>query len=217
MTDAATATAPDPRREGPPGSTRAFVDEKVTHIQNGYVRYPQSAESRAALAKLRRGVGREPGTVAEVLPLTVNPDARSDQDGPTADERAIHAALTLYAVHQQSQDRRMHVPGTPFGAALGRIRFRDGEENPGVVRRFQALGTAGGFTESMAHARALITLLRGVGVGFDYGRFATDLVQLQDPARAAGVRLRWGRDFYRTRPPAADGAATPTAATSEEL
>lgn len=217
MSEAGTTTAPEPRREAPPGSTWAFVDATVSEIQRGYLRFPQASSSRAALAKLRRGVGREPGTVAEVLPLTVNPDARPHQDGPTADERAIHAALTLYAVHQQSQDRRMHVPGTRFGTALGRIRFRDGEENPGVVRRFQALGTASGFTESMAHARALITLLRSAGVGFDYGWFAFDLVRLQDPARAADVRLQWGRDFYRTRPPASDDAATPTDANPEEL
>ncbi len=198
-----------------PMSTEAFVTAQITPIQAGYLRYPQSSRSRAALAQLRRGVGRDPGTVPEMLSLTVNPDdrwARGDQ--PTADECAIHLALTLYAVHQQSQNRRMHVPGQSFGSALGRIRFTGGEENPGVLRRFQALGTAHDLREVAAHARALITLLRGAGQGFDYGRFARDLVRLQDPTRADGVRLAWGRDFYRVR---ATDQQTTTDTTPEEL
>lgn len=208
------------RRTGggaPPGSTSDFVGRTIAALQHGYLRVPASSSSRAALAQLRRGLGRRPGDVPEVLRLTVNPDAPEvRQDAPTADEWAIHAAMTLYAVHQQSQSRRMHVPGTRFGTALGRIRYRDGAENPGVVRRFQALGTATSLDEVLAHARALVTLLRGAGEGFDYGAFAVDLVHLQDPAHAADVRLAWGRDFYRTRPQAAD-ATTPTTTATEEL
>lgn len=222
MSDPSTTTDPDaapPPREAPTGSTRAFVESTVVRLQSGYLRDHPTSESRASLAKLRRGLGHEFGTIPEALPLTVDPAGWNHAlpDEPTADERAIHAALTLYALHQQSQSKRMHVPGVRFGQALGRVRYRDGAENPGVVRRFQALGTATSLTEVVVHARALITLLRGAGEGFDYGRFAADLVRLQDPVRAGSVRLDWGRDFYRTRPPAADDSATPTDATSEEL
>jgi len=228
MSDPSTTTTsiprrgPSPKREAPPGSTWAFVDEQVSHIQRGYLRYPPASGARAALAKLRRGLGHEAGTVPEILKLTINPDApRPHRDEPTADEHAIHAALTLYAVHQQSQNRQMHVRGRSFGSALGRIRYREGAENQGVVRRFQALGTATDLNEAVVHARALVTLLRGAGEAFDYGRFAVDLVRLQHPAHASAVRLAWGRDFYRTRPTAVDepaDSATPTAGTtSEEL
>jgi len=223
MSDPTITTAPDaapsPQRGAPPGSTRAFVESTVIRLQSGYLRDRPTSESRASLAKLRRGLGHEFGAIPEALALTVNPAVRDPTlpDEPTADERAIHAALTLYALHQQSQSRRMHVPGVRFGQALGRVRYREGAENPGVVRRFQALGTATDLNEAVVHARALITLLRGAGEGFDYGRFAADLVRVQDPTRAGAVRLDWGRDFYRTRPPAADESATPTDAISEEL
>ena len=222
-----TADAPSPPGgAGPwkPGATQRFVDGQVSRLQAGYLRRPPSSRARADLARLRRVVGHEPGADIEILDLTTDPDApRPTQDEPTVDERAIHVALTLYAVHQQSQERRMHVPGQSFGSALGRLRYVEGEENPGVVRRFQALGTATDFAEVAIHARALVTLLRGAGQGFDYGLLARDLVALQDPRRAQGVRLAWGRDFFRTRATAPDAAAdrtdtdTTTTPTAEEL
>lgn len=179
-------------------TTGGFVSWQATRLQSGYTRYPQSARSRAELAQLRRAVGRPIGTVPEALPLLVNPWAPPTRgEKPTWDEIAIHTALPLFALHQQSQDRPVHRHGTSFSTALGRLRFTDGQENPGVVRRFQALGVASSFGEIAAHARALITLLRGAGGAFDYGRFADDLVGLQSPHRADHVRLSWGRDFYR--------------------
>lgn len=199
------------------GTTERFVDATVSRLQAGYLRRPPDSRSRAALARLRRAAGHEPGTDVEILDLTTNPDApRAGGDDPTPEERAIHVALTLYAIHQQSQDAKMHVRGRAFGAALGRIRYADGEESPGVVRRFQALGTATDLAEATVHARALVTLLRGAGQGFDYGQLARDLVNLQHPARAQAVRLAWGRDFFRTRASAAAEHAEPTATLTAE-
>lgn len=196
-------------------STSEYVATTIGAIQSGYLRNPQSSRSRADLARLRRGVGKPAGSVPEILDLTLNPDDRRSDgyDGPSPDEQAIHLALTLYAVHQQSQHQRMHVAGRSFGAALGRLRYVDGQENPGVVRRFQALGTATDLNEVAVHARALTTLLRRAGLGFDYGRFAQDLVLLQLPTRRDAVLLAWGRDFYRV---AANDTTASTDTTTEE-
>jgi CRISPR system Cascade subunit CasB len=183
-------------------TTRAFVARTVSRIQAGYVRRPQDPKARAALAQLRRGLGRDVGEVPEILEYTVNPDApRPRSDEATHDERAIHVAMTLYGLHQQAQPQPMHVPHVGFGEALGRLRYAGGSENPGVVRRFQALGTATDLGELVHHARTLVTLLRGAGQGFDYGAFAEDLAEYQDPRRVDRVRLRWGRGFYRVAAP----------------
>ncbi|GEL46659.1 type I-E CRISPR-associated protein Cse2/CasB [Cellulomonas hominis] len=216
MTD--TVTVPDPPatpgHRG--GSAASFVVATIARIQSGYLRTPADPRSRAALAQLRRGVGREVGSVPEILELTTDPDARGGGEGPTRDERAIHGALTLYALHQQSQRRGMFVAGVSFGTALGRIKQRAGTPVPGVIRRFQALGTSSDLTEALVHARALVTLLRSADQGFDYGWFTRDLIRLQDPARADAVRLSWGRDFYRVRAEPTDAATDPTASTTSE-
>jgi CRISPR system Cascade subunit CasB len=205
-----TAEAP-PVEQRAPLSTQQFVHRTITGIQRGFLAEHQSSESRAALARLRRGAGRDASALPDLYPLLINPDAPPNaSEVATRDETAIHTALTLYAMHQQSQPRAMHVTGTTFGAALGRL-YRSLDDNPGVLRRFQALGTASQLSELVHHARGLVTMLRSEGIAFDYGWFAADLVGYQDPRRADGIRLRWGRDFYRV--PTHD-VTTPTA--SEE-
>ncbi len=47
------------------------------------------------------------------------------------------------------------------------------------------------------HARGLVTQFRAAPIPLDYGQFAVDLLDWQDPTRRTGVRLRWGRDYYR--------------------
>ena len=194
---AATETGP-PAPEAAVMSTRSFVGRQISRIQAGYTAARQTSGSRADLARLRRGLGRSVGDDFETMQYTVNETApRPRSEAPTWDENAIHTAMTLYAVHQQSQHKPMHVTSTRFGTALGRLRFDGDAENPGVLRRFQALGTATDLTELSEHARALIGLLRSAGIGFDYGGFADDLVAFQNPRRIGNVRLAWGRDFYR--------------------
>lgn len=192
-------------------STGEFVAWQAARIQTAYTRRPQAPWGRAALAQLRRGVGRGLGEVPEILELTVNPTVpRPRMDEATADEIAIHAALTIFGLHQQSQSAPMHVPRTTFGSAVGALRFGGGTENAGVLRRFQALGTASDLTELVHHARTLVTMLRSERRGFDYGRFAEDLVAFQSPWQRDRVRLAWGRDFYRVARPDETTDATST-------
>lgn len=198
-----TEVEPAARPKSAADRTGAFVGRTVSALQEQYVRQPQpTSYARAALAQLRRGLGKEVGRLPELLALTVDPSAPPPRgDAPTRGEIAAHTALTLYGLHQQSQSRRMHDPRTSFGSAVGSLRFRDGEENDGVMRRFQALATASGMGEFVQHTRGLITLLRAAERGFDYSRFARDLVHFQSPHGADRVRLAWGRDFFRITEP----------------
>jgi len=189
--------------------TAAFVSKKIVQIQSQYAGAARpSSTSRATLARLRRGLGKRPGELPDLLEFVVDPDAPAARgDEPTRSEVAAYTALTMYGLHQQSQSRRMHLPGASFGEAVGSLRLTGNDVNAGVVRRFQSLATATDMREFVQHTRGLITLLRSAERGFDYGRFARDLVHFQEPRRADRVRLDWGRDFYRT---------TPTSDTPEE-
>lgn len=188
--------------------TAAFVQRTINPIQEQYVgSTPPTSYARAALARLRRGLGKPLGAVPDLMEFVVDaeaPQPRGDQ--PTRAEVATYTALTLYGLHQQSQSRRMHDPRTTFARAVGALRFSEGEENDGVLRRFQALATATDMGEFVHHTRGLISLLRTAERGFDYGRLAQDLVHFQSPHTVDRVRLAWGRDFYRTTPP----TVTPT-------
>lgn len=174
------------------------IASRIEEIQPDY--RDRKSWALEVLAKLRRGVGKEPGstpehwyeTLARVrLPL-------SDDEEVSPQERAAHGAMTLYAVHQQSRSKPMHRRGRGLGSAV-RTLCRKAPSDEAVLRRFHALGTAAEFREVMHHARALISLLRTYEIALDYGRLADQLADLQNPDRRDGVRLAWGREFHRMR------------------
>ena len=202
-------------REGPQLSTTApkirwaelrpvgtVVHDRIQTLQEG-IRANHSA-AVAALARLRRGLGKPAGSVNDILQYTLADEFVGNETGnePTAAETAAHIALTLYALHQQSQGERMHQRGWGLGRAVRRLHPDEPGMPPNpVLRRFQALGTSDSLDELVHHARGMVQLLRAQQVPLDYGLLADQLVTWQHPRGATAVRLRWGREFYRAPAP----------------
>lgn len=164
--------------------------------------------SRAMLAKLRRGIGKQPGELPELFEILFSdmPEEMYGQgDEPSYAEWAIYTSLTLFALHQQGKDRPMSVSGkiegknlgNSLGTALGTLVKQDREREPAIKRRFDAVLTANEFTEFAHHARGLIQLLRAGDITLDYPRFAVDLYWYQFDEIRNRIRLRWGEDYYR--------------------
>ncbi|EID14938.1 type I-E CRISPR-associated protein Cse2/CasB [Mycolicibacterium phlei] len=197
-TSGAQATAPSPPQRGLRALGSA-IDQRLQRLQADYL--GGAPHARATLAKLRRAVGKPAGAVPEVWAYTIGfvPAALTwDRDEPSHAEQAAHAAMTLYALHQQAMPVPAHVRGVSFGAAVARLARGDGSREAAVTRRFMSVATAISIEEILVHVRGLITQLRGEQLGFDYARLADDLYQLLNPQYAGSVRLAWGRDFYRT-------------------
>ena len=175
-------------------------------------------QRRAELAKLRRGIGHAPGELPELWGsfLLEMPESFQSRSAPSAAEWAVYLALTLYAVHQQGNDRPMNCPGNTLGRAVRQLAERNsaGQDwtEASVLRRFNALATAEEITEISHHLRGMIQMLsvaKDGGIPLDYPQLAADLYELQcaDPRYAqtpANVRLRWGQDLYRDQNPAPD-------------
>jgi CRISPR system Cascade subunit CasB len=180
-----------------------FVSAKIALLDR------ESPWSKAMLAKLRRGVGKPPGSIPEIWDITIGgiPDGwRSANGTPSKEEIAVHTALSLYAVHRQSMRKSMSVSGKneegkplgdSFGGAVAKLISPDRSNEQAVKRRFDAVATASDFTELAQHARGLVQLLKANDIPMDYPRFAQDLFFYQFPDSADRVRLRWGEDFYR--------------------
>lgn len=147
------------------------------------------------LAALRRGIGHEPGTVPQMWPYYT----QLDGVGRLTDRlRAEHFALTLFAVHQQSQGRPMHRNDVGVGAVVLQLRISDKFSAEAVDRRFGAAATATSVEEVAHHLRGLITQLRSLRdvPGLDYTRLFCDLWAWHDPERRARVRRRWGGQYF---------------------
>ena len=156
---------------------------------------------RADLANLRRGIGKKPGELPQLWELLFRdfPEELMSQNGnPTWEEWAVCGALTLYAMHQQGNDQKMHMDGQRLGIAIGSLADGDEDHLKPVQRRFNAFATAKGMPECLHHLRGLIQLLRRDGIPLDYVELAGDLYVFQTPDGAARIRLQWGQDFYRT-------------------
>lgn len=177
--------------------TGLFVSHRIKALAGG-----GESATRAALALLRRGIGRPPGSAPELWSATflgLPEDLMGTDGGPTRAEWAVHTALTLYALHQQGKSPReksMHREGRRLGMAV-RDLVRGEDDESRVKRRFDAVATAGDLIELSNHLRGLIQLLKAEDIALDYAQLAEDIYRYQFSGARDSVRLNWGRDFYR--------------------
>lgn len=198
----------------PPGTEALSVADRIAELatalitdwQRGYL--ADRPQAVAALARLRRGAGREAGELPDLWSLIdLGPlhDPRTGQR-PLSEremeraENAVHAALTLWAFHQQSRRdgmHRRHSAERPagLGAAVRRLMPPDGVDEA-VLKRFVRVGTAPDLASVTQRLRDVVALLRRDRVPLDYGLLAGQLYAWQWPDGATAVRRAWGRSFH---------------------
>ncbi|MGA4842177.1 type I-E CRISPR-associated protein Cse2/CasB [Streptomyces sp. G45] len=244
------------------GTTRSLAAqaaaETIGRLQAGYRHSLPPAI--AAVARLRREAGRDPHATPtswglddlEALTRLRDLASRQEEDDATKpflyqdrvrreaqeerEDRAVHLAVTLWALHQQSlREEPMHVSGWTLGRAARRLaegrtgsRDRVGDEDsgpdtaaeegtrpkavpdadlsPAVRKRFVRVGGSTDFDTLGVRLRELVLLLRTARIPLDYGRLADQLDRWQQVAFQAGVRREWGRGFHRVHAPSTDPA-----------
>lgn len=192
--------------------------------QEGYLK--DRPKDIAALARLRRGAGRDAAALPDLWALVDTGPLHTPLAGgrPLGErelvraENALHAALTLWALHQQSRGVRMHRPHTPqqpggLGAAVRRLMPPNDIDEP-VLKRLVRAGTAPDLTSLAQRLRELVVLLRREDIAVDYGLLAGQLYAWQWPGGADTVRREWGRSFHSRQQPADPTPATPDDITS---
>ncbi|PNV30927.1 type I-E CRISPR-associated protein Cse2/CasB [Streptomyces sp. DH-12] len=203
---------------------RRVAELTATHIgpwQEGYLN--DRSQAVAALARLRRGAGREAGETPDLWNLIDTDALHTPTEGmrPLGEqelvraENALHAALTLWAFHQQSRGAPMHRRHTRerpggLGAAVRRLMPADDIDEP-VRKRLVRAGTAPDLVSLTQRLRDIVALLRRDDIPLDYALLAGQLYCWQWPDGPAAVRRRWGRSFHEQRRPrpASDENTTP--------
>jgi CRISPR system CASCADE complex protein casB len=196
---------PDARRARRLGRIGLLVNQRIGGAHGLQKRYLDNESlGRAEVAALRKGANRAPGELPEIWELTRVEVPDGAGDAPTREEIAVHTAMTLYAVHQQSRSECMFVPGRGLGRAAHEL-VGTNEENPSARARFNALVTSTTVAELRHHLRNLVSLLRSRGIALDHAMLADDIVRFQRPGGAKSVRLAWARQYYSLP---ADGAVS---------
>ncbi|MEV8311824.1 type I-E CRISPR-associated protein Cse2/CasB [Streptomyces flavidovirens] len=202
------------------GRVTVLVAKTITVLQRDYL--GDQPHAVAALARLRRGAGKEFAQVPDLWGLA---DTRSLHEAPVGGrplreeelsraEDAVHAALTLWALHQQSRRTGMHRSDsrktpTGLGAAVRRLMPAGDIDEP-VRKRLVRAGTAPTLAALAGRLRDIVLLLRREDIELDYALLAEQLYRWQEPGGRDEVRRAWGRSFNAYRH-AQDPAAAPAA------
>ena len=146
------------------------------------------ADDRAALAALRRGLGRPPGTVPEMFPYVVpflpaNPHPEQ--------EAAYYTIAVLFALHPEN---------TPEGNMGDHMAAaRDEKSREAVERRFVALLSA--HPDDLPDLlRQAIAYLKSKEVPINWERLFRDLQLWSHPEYGDVVRRYWATAFWRYQP-----------------
>ncbi|WP_212908433.1 type I-E CRISPR-associated protein Cse2/CasB [Streptomyces sp. TS71-3] len=199
---------------------------RITPWQEGYLR--DRPKDVAALARLRRGAGRDAAelpdlwSLVDTSPLHTNTDALRPLSEPelVRAEDALHAALTLWAFHQQSRGARMHRPHqrerpAGLGAGVRRLMPPDGIDEP-VRKRLVRAGAAPDLLTLVQRLRDIVVLLRRADVPLDYGLLAGQFYAWQWPDGPGLVRREWGRSFHTWQHPGPVGEHAATSLTETD-
>jgi len=149
----------------------------VTRLEN-----LRDSNDRAALARLRRGLGKEMGT-PEMYPYVV-PFLPAYPQG----QESCFLVAALFATHPLPSPR-----GTSFGASFRRVWEESGRSDS-TEKRFTALLSAD--EEDLGgHLRHAVSLAKSKNTPIDFHSLLYDLRNWSHPDRF--VQLRWARDFWR--------------------
>lgn len=158
--------------------TRALTNEFVRRLEE-----LRDAGDRAALASLRRGLGKPPGTSAGMYPYVVPwiPESASAWE-----EKVCYLIASLFGLHPDAS-------GTgDMGESLLRVRRLSNSES--TEKRFVALlrSRAEDLPEHLRHS---VSLCKSKGVPIDWRRMYSDLVYWESEDKL--VQTRWATSFWR--------------------
>lgn len=159
------------------------MKEPATSAFVSYLEALRDRKDRAALAKLRRGLGKK------VPPATMYPYVVPFLPVDGRDHQSYFLVGALFALHPEAGPR-----GATFGAAFRRV-WTESDRSDSVAKRFTGL-LAADADDVGGHLRHAVSLAKSRGVPVDYHRLHRDLHYWDHPKRF--VQLDWARDFWRT-------------------
>lgn len=144
--------------------------------------------NRGALAALRRGLGRKPGTEIAMYPFVGSwVGSKSDRDA-----EPFFLVASLFALHPK-HDPNLRSLGESFSKL-----FRESSSPESLEHRFTALLNADR-EELHIHLRHAVSLLKSKGIAINYAQLIRDIRWWGE--RGSGTRRTLARDFWTSLKP----------------
>lgn len=175
-------------------STTATTSESEKSLRESFIEYLEDLykkEDRAALAVLRRGLGKRPG---EEMSVYLYIGWCADKLNRNQEE-AYHLVATLFGLYPSESWRSSdgNPKKTNLGASLRRLKEKIGGD--GVERRFVALLNAN--RDDMGeHLRQIIGLLKSKDVLVDWAQLL-EAVEFWDAFDERRRQRQWAKTFWR--------------------
>jgi CRISPR system Cascade subunit CasB len=144
---------------------------------------------RAALAALRRGLGRAPGEAMESYRYIARFAA---QINSRRKEESLHIVATLFSLYPSASRGGDNWMIANLGASLRELRGK--LESEGVDRRFVALLNSHR-DELATHLRQIVSLLKSKEVTINWLRLLRDINRWDDDER--DTQRKWAKAFWR--------------------
>jgi CRISPR system Cascade subunit CasB len=157
-----------------------------------------SEKNRGALATLRRGLGKQPGTVRE-MDSYVLPSVPSDVTGKQEDVYYLISAL--FAYWYQSRDDIVKNRPANLGDSIRLLvnyETATGANKEDVEKRIEKrlVSLLNCHRDDLPeHLRYIIGLLKSKDIPIDWARLLSDILSWQHEDRS--VQRRWARYFWR--------------------
>jgi CRISPR system Cascade subunit CasB len=177
-----------------------------TAREREFVEYLQSLVDReacAALAALRRGLGKAPGSVPDLYPYVV---PWVPEQGPPWHEEIYYLVSALFALYPENWSPEDDHEPTNLGASFRRLA--DSAGSASTERRFIALLNAAR-DDLPEHLRHAIALLKAHEIPVDWAELLHDLRDWEHEDRP--VQRRWARAFWREPPGSVSSPESTTA------
>ena len=148
------------------------------------------------LAVIRNSIGKSYEDAAAVWPILfpLIPEDLLGNGRLNNAEKALLAALQLYAIGQQGSNKVLNDGSSSMGSSL---RFIRDDQSASLDRRFNTMITAVSFDEFTYHLRQLFKLGKSKDAfSVNYPALAEDLFWYQN-GRSRRISLKWARDYYR--------------------
>jgi CRISPR system Cascade subunit CasB len=150
----------------------------------------ETPRQRAALATLRRGLGKPAGEVIEMYPYVVPylPEGLHQRQ-----EEAYFIVAALFGMHPHNWPGEGKPWATNLGASFRRLQQK--RDNPSLEKRFAALLDAS--REALEdHLRQAVSLLRSEEIPVNYLQLLKDIQAWDYEDRS--VQRAWARAFWNT-------------------
>ena len=152
----------------------------------------EERKDRGALAALRRGLGRPPGSAPEMHRYVAS---WADGESSRWREDVYYIVAALFAFHPCNWRRAASDRYTNLGASFAKTAGGDSHE--AVERRFTALLNVRA-EDLHVHLRHAVSLLKSKDAPIDWARLLRDLMSWNHEDRR--IQRDWARAFWRTVP-----------------